>query len=264
MNEMRTTRGRGTAVRGALVLAAVAALLSARTAYSDDRMQADQLVEKARLTLQNFQCDETMGPYRALLQKAQGVMVIPNLLKGAFVVGASGGSGVLMVRDEKTRAWSQPAFYTLGGGSFGPQIGGQSSEVILLAMTERGVKSFLTNSLKLGADAGIAAGPVGVGASAATANLSADILSFSRSKGAYGGISMDGTVVAVRDDLNRAYYNRQASTVDILVKHDVTSSRSVPLAHFLESSASGRMSRERCPTASTGNRGTTDRTVAGL
>lgn len=94
-------------------------------------------------------------------KKAKGVFIAPQVLKGAFVVGASGGSGVLVVRDEKTGGWNGPAFYTIGGVSFGPQIGGQASEVVLLVMTERRVSSLLSNSLKLGADVGIAAGPVG-------------------------------------------------------------------------------------------------------
>ena len=118
--------------------------------------------------------------------------------------------------------WTYPAFYTIGSVSFGFQIGGQASEVILLAMTDRGVTTLLQNSVKLGADVGIAAGPYGAGAQAATANISADILSFSRSKGLYGGVSLDGAIVDVRDSLNKAYYAKPVTPTDILVKRNVS------------------------------------------
>jgi lipid-binding SYLF domain-containing protein len=102
------------------------------------------------------------------------------------------------------------------------QIGGQASEVVLLIMTERGVASMMANSMKLGVDAGFAAGPVGTGVSASTVNLSADIFTFSRSKGLYGGVSLDGAVVATRGGLNEAYYGRQVTPTDILVRREVT------------------------------------------
>jgi lipid-binding SYLF domain-containing protein len=121
--------------------------------------------------------------------------------------------------------WFGPAFYTIGGASFGLQIGGQASEVVLLAMTERGVDSMMASSFKLGADAGVAAGPVGIGVAASTANLSADILTFSRSKGLYGGISLDGAVVATRGGLNEAYYGKEVTPTDIFVRREVTNSQ---------------------------------------
>ena len=153
---------------------------------ADDRMETDQLVEKARMSFDNMVADPNLEALVDLLKKARGVFICPALLKGAFVVGVSGGSGVFLARGEKT--WYGPAFYTIGGASFGLQIGGQSSEVVLVAMTERGVTALLSTSAKLGADVGVAVGPIGIGASAATANLSADMISFSRAKGLYGGL----------------------------------------------------------------------------
>ena len=214
----------------------VAMLLSAMmvTSFStpvsaDEKQDSIQLVDKSRMTLEAFMADKNMEAFRDLIKQAKAILVTPQLLKGAFVVGASGGSGVLMVRDEKTGQWNGPSFYTLGGASFGLQIGGQASEVILLAMTERGVTSFLSNSFKLGADVGLAAGPIGVGASAASANLSADILSFARSKGLYGGISLDGSVVAVRGGLNEAYYSKKCDPTDIFVRQNVANPHSAGL-----------------------------------
>jgi lipid-binding SYLF domain-containing protein len=216
---------------GTLVVAPVT------SAYANDRQEATQLVEKARLTLDSFMKDENMGAFRDLLRKAEGVFIAPQVLKGAFVIGASGGTGVLLVRDKKTGNWSEPGFYTIGEASFGLQIGGQASEMILLLMTERGVNSLMGNSLKLGADAGVAAGPVGFGVSAATANLSADMLSFSRSKGLYGGISLDGAVVAVRKALNDAYYGKEVDPSDIFVLHAVRNPQAERLIEHVSKSA---------------------------
>ena len=230
-------------IRGAWLLPYVVSLSGALVMFQavpasgNDKQEATQIMEKSCMTFDNFMNDENMKEFRNLLKKAKAVVIAPELLKGAFVVGASGGNAVALVRDEKTGGWSQPVFYTIGGASFGLQIGGQSSEVILLAMTERGVTSLMGNSFKLGADAGVAAGPVGIGAQAASANLSADILSFARSKGLYGGISLDGAVVAVRAGLNEAYYGEKASPTDIFVRHEVKNPQTACLIQGLNKSA---------------------------
>jgi lipid-binding SYLF domain-containing protein len=204
-------------------------------AAADDKMEARQLVEKAGLTFQSFVNDANMVDMKGLLKDAKGIFLTPQLLRGAFVVGASGGSGILLVRD-KSGTWSGPAFYTVGGASIGLQIGGEASEVALLIMTDRGIKAFLTGNFKLGVDAGIAVGPVGAGVAAQTANLSADILSFSRSKGLYGGVSLQGAVVAIRSGLNKAYYGKKVKPADILVSHKVANPQAGPL---LEAVAKG-------------------------
>lgn len=225
---------------GTIFLTAALVVFQAVPASANDKreQEAMQLVEKSRLTLDSFMSDNNMGAFRDLLKRADGIFIAPQVLKGAFIVGASGGSGVFLIRDKKTGQWSEPAFYTVGEASFGLQIGGEASEVILLAMTDRGVRSLLANSVKLGGDVGIAAGPFGMGAAAATANLSADILSFSRSKGLYGGISLDGAVVAVRGALNDAYYGKKGlSPTDILVRNHVTNSQAISLVEDVTKSA---------------------------
>lgn len=204
-----------------------------RSAAADDRLEARQLVEKAQFTLENFLADENMGALRDMMKKAHGVFIIPQLLKGAFVIGASGGSGVFLVRDEKGGSWSEPAFYTLGGVSFGLQAGGEAAEVVLLAMSERGVSAMLKSTFKLGADASIAVGPVGAGVGGATAALSADIVAFTRAKGLYGGIALDGSVVAVRDDWNNAYYGKSVTPEDILVRRQVRNPESTRLINVV-------------------------------
>jgi lipid-binding SYLF domain-containing protein len=198
-------------------------------APADDAQDASQLVEKAKLTVDEFQNDPNMDGFRALAKKAHGMLIMPQMIRGAFIIGASGGSGVLVARDAPGGAWKGPAFYTLGGASFGFQAGADVAEVIILAMTERGVTKLLSPQVKLGADMSVAAGPVGAGAAAATAGLSADLISYSMSKGLYGGFSVDGSVAGVRNSLNRAYYGKEVTPTDILIKGEVTNSHAAPL-----------------------------------
>ncbi len=206
---------------------------------ASDRTQAGQTVEKAKLTFENFLTAKEMEPFRNLVKKARGIFICPEMLKGAFLIGVSGGSGVFLARNSRTGGWSDPAFYTIGGASFGLQIGGQASQVVILAMSERGVNAFLNTSLKFGADVGLAAGPVGAGASAGTQNLSADLLSFSRAKGLFGGISLSGAVAKVRGGWNHAYYGRRVSPRDILILHSVHNPRAAGLIEMI-SRAAGR------------------------
>lgn len=205
----------------AAVVLVVAALGPAGPARAADDVDARQLLEKSQIALENFTRHSEMGGFRELMKKARGLFVAPDVLKGAFIIGGSGGSGVFVAK-APNGTWHGPAFYTLGSVNIGLQIGGQSSEVVLLAMTERGMTAMLSTSFKLGADVGIAAGPVGVGAAAASANVSADIVSYSLSKGAFVGISLDGAVVAVRESLNTAYYGKPVTPTDILVRHTVS------------------------------------------
>jgi lipid-binding SYLF domain-containing protein len=200
-------------------------------ASADDKMEANQLVERAKLTLDSFASDKVMGtPIKDLIKKAKGVFIAPQVLRGAFIFGVSGGSGVLMARADKPNQWNGPAFYTMGEASFGLQAGGDASEVILLLMTDRGVSAMLAPSVKLGADASVAAGPVGGGATASTANISADVLTFTRAKGLYGGVSLEGAVVATRGALNDAFYGKKdLNPTDILVRRTVTNPASAAL-----------------------------------
>jgi SH3 domain-containing YSC84-like protein 1 len=202
---------------------------------ADDAEDSAQLVVKARMTLENFVKAPEMENFRAIIKSAKGVFIAPQILKGAIIIGAAGGSGVFVVRDADRGNWVGPAFYTIGEVSFGFQAGGQASEVILLAMTDRGVTALLNSSVKLGADVGIAAGPVGLGAAASTANLSADIVSFSRAQGLFGGIALDGAVVKVRNGLNSAYYRKSdVSPTDILVRKTATNPQARSLIEAID------------------------------
>jgi lipid-binding SYLF domain-containing protein len=214
----------------AAALLVATALVWPEPAMADDVQDSRQLVDKARLAFENFMADKDLGPsVRSLVKRAKGVLIYPQVLKGAFIWGISGGSGAMLAYDDKTGKWGGPAFYTIGEASFGLQIGGEASEVILVALTDRGVASLLSTSAKLGADVGIAVGPVGAGAEAATANLSADLVSYSRAKGLYAGISLEGAVVAVRGGLNKAYYGKEVTPTAILVQREVTNPQAAGL-----------------------------------
>jgi SH3 domain-containing YSC84-like protein 1 len=220
--------------------AAVALLLGTVPARADDALDAQQLVEKAKLTVDQFQTDPNLASLRDYAKKAKGMLILPQMLRAAFIVGASGGSGVLMARDEKANQWRGPAFYTLGGASFGFQAGADAAEVIILAMTERGVTKLLSSQVKLGGDISVAAGPVGGGAAAGTAGLSADLISYSIAKGLYGGFSVDGSVAGVREALNHAYYGKPVSPTDILIKGAVKNPQAAPLIGAVAKLGGGR------------------------
>jgi len=192
-----------------------------KKAYGDDLSETKQLVEKARFTLENFSKAREMEGFRGLVKNAKGIFIAPQMLKGAIILGASGGSGVLIVHDKKTGSWRGPAFYTIGEASFGLQIGGEAAEIVMLIMSDRGISAMLSSSVKLGADVGIAMGPIGVGIDASTANISADIITFAMSKGLYGGISLEGAFIKARHGLNKAYYGKDVLPSDIIMRDNM-------------------------------------------
>ena len=234
-------RSCGTRAAVAVLLAMVALLGVVRHGAADDVQDARQLVDKARMTLEAFLADREMGPpLRSLLMNARGVLIYPQVLRGAFIFGVSGGSGVFLAHDLKANAWGGPAFYTIGEASFGLQAGGDASEVVLVVLSDRGLSSLLATSAKLGADAGVALGPLGAGAEAATANLSADIISYSRAKGLYAGVSVEGAVVATRGALNRAYYEKELTPTDILLHRVVSNPHAAGLIKAVDAVVKGK------------------------
>jgi lipid-binding SYLF domain-containing protein len=149
-----------------------------------------------------------------LLADAYGIAVIPGVIKAGFVVGGRWGKGVIAVR--QSGAWSNPAFITLAGGSIGWQIGAQSTDIILVFKTRRGVENLASGKVTLGADAAIAAGPVGRQASAATdAQLKAEIYSYSRSRGLFAGLALEGAVLKPDDEASAAAYGGHVSSWDV-------------------------------------------------
>ena len=182
------------------VLVAPFLIASGTAAAETDAQKAQKLVNAATVTFQSFVSNPDTPWIGEHLKEARAVMIVPEQVKGAFIVGATGGTGVLLANH--AGEWSDPAFIDLGGISFGLQVGAKASEVLLLAMTEAGEKALLSTKATLGADVGIAAGPVGTGAAVGTV----DLLAWSQSKGAYLGLALDGAVIAPANKWNQAYY----------------------------------------------------------
>ena len=180
-----------------------------------------ELIDRATWVLKHVLSDPDMEWARTHMQQAEAIIIFPSRIKGAFIIGASGGSGVALARDKKTGEWSYPAFYTMGSFSLGLQIGGKVSEVIMMVMTQKGLDALMTTSFKLGGDVGIAAGPVGTGAEGKLT----DILSFVLSKGAFAGISLEGSVITSKDSWNQIYYGKRVSPSDIFIRRTVKNSK---------------------------------------
>ena len=206
-------------------------------ATAAEPIEQQLLVNKARVTFESFMTDKDQSWLRENLNQAKGLIIIPSLLKAGFFIGGSGGSGVLIVKNEKTGQWSQPAFYTLGAGSLGIQFGAEAAEVIMMVRTQKAVDALFTSSFKLGGDTSVAVGPVGTGVKS---NVVADILSFSRTKGAYAGVSLEGSVFKTKDKWNEAYYGKAVSPVDIIVKRSVSNPGSKDLRTSIAKAAAGK------------------------
>ena len=206
-----------------VAIVALAGLVSlAPVAAADEAAEARVVVSNANTTFSNFINDPDMVWFRDHLNQARGLLIVPKLGRGGFIIGGSGGRGLLLARDHESGRWSEPAFYTMGSASIGLQIGGDLSEVILVIMSKRGVDAMLSTKAQLGADMSVAAGPVGTGTRAATA----DVLSFARSKGAFAGLTVEGSIVEPDDTRNTAYYGKAVSPVDILIRHSVNNPNS--------------------------------------
>jgi lipid-binding SYLF domain-containing protein len=180
--------------------------------------QAEQqkLVDDAAASFSNFMRDPDMSWLQQNIGRAKGVIIAPALLKAGFIFGGSGGRAVVLAHDAKSGKWVGPGFYTMATASVGFQAGIQVSEALTLVMTDKGMNSLLSTSVKLGGDASVAAGPVGAGAKS---DVVADFIAFSRAKGVYGGLNLDGTVIGISNDWNEVYYNKKGILPpDILVR----------------------------------------------
>jgi lipid-binding SYLF domain-containing protein len=230
---MKSKRQMSLSVKAGLAMAlfAMGILFTASAAVADDKADAQATVERAKATFDTFMADKNYDWLHKHLADSKGLVIFPEVLKAGFIFGGSGGTGVLVVRNEKTGDWSQPAFYTIGSVTFGLQIGGQAAQVIMMARTDRAINSLFTSGFKLGADTSIALGPVGAGAEA---NVMADFVSFSMTKGAYAGLNLEGSMVKVRNGMNEAYYGKKVSPVDIIVKKDVSNKGADPLLEDLK------------------------------
>ncbi len=211
----RARRSRALAAVIGLVL--VLGVAGCASAPVDRGAETLRIVERAHATFSRFVADPDMKEFRGVLAEAKGVLIIPEENRGGFIVGGSGGVGVLVAHDATRGDWTAPAFYSVGSASFGLQVGGSRSEVVLLVMTQKALDALLVTSTKLGGEVSVAAGPVGVG----SGDVGVDIVSYARSKGLYAGISLEGSVIKPSDERNQAFYGRPLSPLDILVRREV-------------------------------------------
>ncbi len=200
------------------LVAAACLTLAAGVVYAQDLNKEQKRLEEAGVVMHEVLNIPDNIPHD-LLEKAECVIVFPSVKKLAFGVGAEYGRGAMVCRTgEKFRGpWGAPAMYALEGGSFGFQIGGEATDLILLVMNDRGMESILSSKVKLGGDASVAGGPKGRDASADTdAWMRAEILSYSRSQGLFAGVSLAGTTLRPDDDASALVYGRPIKAKDIV------------------------------------------------
>jgi len=203
-------------LRTVLTLAVViATCLGGRVSLAQNE-EGERASEAAKVLKQIQEATDTNIP-KQILDKARAIAVFPSTVKGAFIVGAQHGKGLISARMDGK--WSAPAFVTLTGGSLGFQIGGQATDIVLVVMNDRGMENLTSNSFKIGGDASVAAGPVGREATAATDyKFEAEILSYSRSRGVFAGISLNGSTIRADRDANRHVYGSDFTTSQIVTE----------------------------------------------
>jgi len=199
-----------------IVVCLTLGFVSLPQAFADNlKEDAEIIVTKARIVMEEVKNAPDSGPAYDLIRQCAGVAIIPEMFKGGFIVGGSYGKGLVVAR--KDGRWSGPSFVYIGAGSVGFQIGVQLTDLILVVIGQNTMDSFLRSNFKLGADAAIAAGPWGAQATAATEILlKGGIYSYSRAKGLFAGVSIEGAGIGTDFDLNRAYYQTTSNPKDIL------------------------------------------------
>ncbi len=200
----------------------MAALVAATLAFVAPNVyaQADPQahIAASEATLSNFLRDPDMEWLQRNFSRARAVIITPEIVKAGFIFGGSGGRALVVARDPTTGGWVGPAFYAMATASVGFQAGISVAEGVTLVMTDKGFNSLLATSFKIGGDASVAAGPVGAGA---RSDIVADLITFNRAKGVYGGLNLDGTVVTASDDWNASFYGKKVLPPDILVRTSV-------------------------------------------
>jgi SH3 domain-containing YSC84-like protein 1 len=217
---------------------AVAAMLAGCAASSANPTDQQRLVDRSTLTLQEMFAPNQNPQAVSLLKKAKAVMVCPQIFKASFIVGGSGGGCVFVGRSATgatgPEAWSGPAFYGIGSGSLGLQAGIEDSEIVLVVLTDKGVRSLLDTQFKFGADAGVAVATIGAGVQGSmTAALTADIVAFSNNRGLFAGVALDGSVLSNRSEWNQSYYGQPLSAQQIVLNLQGSNQGAAPLKAML-------------------------------
>lgn len=235
-----------------LAICLVWALAGAAWAQSGNRADIVERLNAAAMVLDDIMDAPDRGIPEEVFSSAECVAVVPSMLKGGFVFGAKYGKGVATCRTET--GWSAPAFFTIRGGSWGLQIGGEAVDLVMLIMNERGMRNLLSSKLKLGADASVAAGPVGRHAAASTDwKMRAQVLSYSRSRGVFAGISLEGADIRQHRNDTRDFYGRMVPFRTILTGKIESPGDADTFLHTVSSYAyAGGSLPQRPATASTG------------
>ena len=189
---------------------------------ADDLAKLEKRIQNCNEVVKEIMQMPDKGIPEDLLSKCAAVAVFPYVLKGGFFVGARYGKGIIIAHDQKTGKWKTPAFFTLGGGSFGFQFGAQAIDLILVIMNKRGLEGLLRDKFTLGGDAAVSAGPIGRTASADTdALFKAGIFSYSRSKGLFAGVALKGAVITADKGANHTYYEGPVNVKEILLGNKI-------------------------------------------
>jgi SH3 domain-containing YSC84-like protein 1 len=208
------------------VWAGAMGLLAAGGGHVYAQVQEGERINNSALVLGEIMGTPDKAIPTSVIEKAEAVAVFPGTLQGGFVLAGQRGKGVISVRDRSKNTWSLPAFMTVTGGSIGLQIGGEAIDIVLIVMDRRGLDNLLSNQFKVGADGSVAAGPVGRTAEASTdIQMRAQILSYSRSRGLFAGVSLAGAAIRGDEDANKAFYGAALPTRAIVLdgKAKVTS-----------------------------------------
>ena len=204
------------------ILIAFLILVPWTAAQASNKVDENDQLEKASMVMNEIMRTPDKGIPSDLLDKAVCVGVVPSQIKAAFIVGGTYGRGVLVCREHGNGNWGAPSLFTMGGGSFGFQIGAKATDVVFLVMNPHGAVKLLQDKVKLGADASVAAGPVGRTASGDTdLKLHAEILSYSRSRGAFAGVALKGAVLKQDTDDNTDLYGHPVEPKTVLFKGTV-------------------------------------------
>jgi lipid-binding SYLF domain-containing protein len=215
----------------ALLALGAAALALPGAAHAQTQQQA--LVDRATLSLQELMTSPNSADPAGLLKQARAVMICPRVFKAGFIIGGEGGVCALVARDG-AGSWSAPAFYDMGSGSFGLQIGVQDSSIVMMILTDRGLGAVIDDQFKLGANADIAIATIGAGVGGATtAALRADIVAFSISRGLFGGVSLQGSVMSTDTDWDQAYYGQPFAARQIVLQMQANNPGADPLRAML-------------------------------
>lgn len=214
--------------RNLLALSALLALALLSGCYGGQNFRADSsphyeqgLVDKAAVVVRGMRQSPNFRHIDVYLKNAKGALILPSVIKAGLIYGGQGGNGVLLARDASGN-WSAPAFYTLGGGSIGLQIGVQEAAIVLVFMNDKAMKAAIDTGLTLGADATAAAGTAGVTGEVASTHSFKDVYYFADVGGLFAGISLEGGVIHAREGLNKAYYGKSATPRQILLEQAVT------------------------------------------